>query len=703
MRLNKNIFLFFLLFSFLFSACNSNGNADKKSVTINLKDRFYWAACNKDSTLADTEKLRFHKFNTDGIANIKKVAGKDQEYVWLMAVFALPEDLRYKPLGLLITHLHFADKVWVNGSYVGGYGDFPPKAKSVLWGSHFYTIPAPLVNPVGRNVILIKVYCKGRSGISNNILLGEHDVIKENNNLHTFLQSIIYLFAEGGMFFTAILFLLIYIWRKKEREYLSFSFLCLSSMVIATPFFAPILPLTYPLNIPFLVFMKLTLCEGLYLITFCLATLSIEFVKKRESKRFRMIRLSIFAISTFITLIVPTYEWLMKICPAMLILSTMQIFIGFFFIVKEKLTSEEKQNLFVQIRVFIPLVISIAIDFFIKGYLQIIDTPYITLFGWLITLIGFLILLSRRYNVAVARSEYLNVKLRREVLKQTRELSEKNSNLEDQIHRAETDLEMASLVQKKFFPYPPRSLRGWDIAVSYSPLDKVSGDMYDFYIKNNSLNGFSLFDVSGHGIAASLVTMLAKNIVFQSFSRNLQNHETVSRTLYEINEEIIEAKGEIENYLTGLMFRFSNFDENDECKVEMANAGHPNPILYSAKTNLCDEIESGDSEAHHGAIGLDFITVSFPQINFTMAEDDILFFYTDGLTEGRNKKNEMFGKERVKKIIKESYAKDAQSIMEDIIDAFNGFTAGVKRDDDITVVVMKRENSANFIEELDEV
>ena len=86
-----------------------------------------------------------------------------------------------------------------------------------------------------------------------------------------------------------------------------------------------------------------------------------------------------------------------------------------------------------------------------------------------------------------------------------------------------------------------------------------------------------------------------------------------------------------------------------------------------------------------------------------MSEDDILLFYTDGLSEGRNIKGEMFGKERIKHILKENYAKNAQSIMEELIDAYTTFTKGAKRDDDLTVVVMKRENSANYIEELDEV
>ena len=700
MRLTKIVSLVIFFFSFAFTACSKPEDADD---IINLKDHFYWAEASAESTVEEAEQLRFHKFLTHGTANIQKAVGSEQEYVWLMVAFSLPEKLRNETLALLISYLHFADRVWVNGTYIGGYGKFPPGEKSALWASHFYGIPSKLLNPMGRNIILIKVYCKGNSGISDNILLGDYQKIYAINTFHTFCQSIIYLFAEGGMLFTGILFLLIFIWRQKEREYLTFSLLCLSSMIFAAPFFASHLPIDFPSNIPFLAFIKLTLCEGLYLLVFFLSSLVIEFVRKREPKNLKIVRISILSFTSLVTLCGPNYDFLMLICETMLFLSAVQILLSFSFVLKSKLSPEEKHSLHTLTIAFIPLFVSIVLDIIIKGVLQKVDAPYATLFGWLITIFDFMILLSRRYNKAIAQNEYLNVKLRREVLKQTRELSRKNAKLEEEIKRSETDLEMASVVQKEFFPYPPKSLRGWDIAVSYSPLAKVSGDMYDFYVENNALNGFSLFDVSGHGIAASLITMLAKNIVFQSFVRNLKNNESVSRTLYEINDELIEAKGEIENYLTGLMFRFSPFDQNDECRVEMANAGHPNPILYSAKGNICDEIDSGGSEAHHGAIGLDFITVSFPQINFTMAEDDILIFYTDGLTESRNKKKEMFGKERVKKIIKESFAKDAQSIMEDLIDAFNSFTKGVKRDDDITIVVMKRENSANFIEELDEI
>ena len=700
---HKILFLTLSFFILIFSACSKSKNQNQAQDLLNLKDRLYWAECDRNSTIEDVESRRFHKFRTEGIGNIKKVIKPGQEYIWLMMVFPVPENLRHKSLALLITYLHFADKVWVNGTYVGGYGQFPPNERSVLWGSHFYSIPDSILNSVGRNVIFIKVYCKGVSGISDTILLGEHDHIATINTLISFFQSTVYLFAEGGMLFTTILFLLIYLWRKKERAYLSFSALCIASMIFTLPFCSPNLPLIFPSKISFLLFIKSTICEGLYLIVFLLATLTIHFIKGSETKIFRIIRLSILGFCTLITFCAPDYNFLELICPLMLILSGVQLVLGFVFVLHVKQSKSERKNFSILVAVLVPLSISIVIDLIIKLFFQKIDIPYITLFGWQLSILCFLILLSTRYNRAVSQNEYLNINLRKEIDRQTIELSKKNTELEQQIFRSQTDLEMASLVQKKFFPYPPKKLRGWDIAVSYSPLDKVSGDMYDFYVKDDTLNGFSLFDVSGHGIAASLVTMLAKNIIFQSFMRNMQKNETVSRTLYEINDELIEAKGGIENYLTGLMFRFKPFNEKDVCKVEMANAGHPNPIFYSSEDGICDEIKSGSNVDHHGAIGLDFITVSFPQISFKMAENDILLFYTDGLTESRNTENEMFGKERVKKIIRSSYAKDSQSIMKDIIDEFNEFTKGVKRDDDITIVVLKRENSYNFVEELTEI
>jgi serine phosphatase RsbU (regulator of sigma subunit) len=56
----------------------------------------------------------------------------------------------------------------------------------------------------------------------------------------------------------------------------------------------------------------------------------------------------------------------------------------------------------------------------------------------------------------------------------------------------------------------PPVVSGWDIAFTSRPKSGVSGDFYDFYTNGDKLEGLSLFDVSGHGVAPALITILSK-------------------------------------------------------------------------------------------------------------------------------------------------------------------------------------------------
>jgi sigma-B regulation protein RsbU (phosphoserine phosphatase) len=80
---------------------------------------------------------------------------------------------------------------------------------------------------------------------------------------------------------------------------------------------------------------------------------------------------------------------------------------------------------------------------------------------------------------------------------------------------------------------------------------------------------------------------------------------------------------------------------------------------------------------------------------------DVLVIFTDGLTETMNKSKEEFGKERIIRILKNSAPKGAQSILEDIIDELYLFTNGEKREDDLSIIVLKRTNSKGYIDYLE--
>lgn len=82
-----------------------------------------------------------------------------------------------------------------------------------------------------------------------------------------------------------------------------------------------------------------------------------------------------------------------------------------------------------------------------------------------------------------------------------------------------------------------------------------------------------------------------------------------------INERVSVEKGNIENYLTGIVLRLTGKN------VEMVNAGHPNPIIYHAATNTCEYYNCA-LEDRQGAIGLSDIPFNFKTLEINLEVND---------------------------------------------------------------------------------
>jgi hypothetical protein len=162
-------------------------------------------------------------------------------------------------------------------------------------------------------------------------------------------------------------------------------------------------------------------------------------------------------------------------------------------------------------------------------------------------------------------------------------LEETNRKLERVNHIASLDMSMASRLQASFFPKTPPKSGAWDSAFVFKPLSGVSGDFYDFYVKNRELRGASLFDVSGHGIAPGLLTLLARSIVHQQF------HAGEKRKLGGIveiaNRALVKELDAIENYVTGIVLRFTGD------RVEYVNAGHTDLLLRRSASGKVIKVE----------------------------------------------------------------------------------------------------------------
>jgi len=259
-----------------------------------------------------------------------------------------------------------------------------------------------------------------------------------------------------------------------------------------------------------------------------------------------------------------------------------------------------------------------------------------------------------------------------------------NNQLEDAKRIADRDMFMAINVQTSFFPPKAPASSTWEIAFAFKPMSGVSGDLYDFYTDTEgSLTGTSMFDVSGHGIASGLITMLAKSIVFRRFTS--MKDEKLNVVIKKIHEDLLNEIGSIDNYLTGVILRFN------EDSVEYVNAGHTDLLVKSASSGKVSPLIPKDKDFKGYFIGVDSVPVECSSVSFKLKSNDTILLYSDCLIESQNLAKEQYGVE----LLSESISKinpelSAEKQLNLILNDFHNFTQTEKLHDDLTVIIIRK-------------
>lgn len=262
------------------------------------------------------------------------------------------------------------------------------------------------------------------------------------------------------------------------------------------------------------------------------------------------------------------------------------------------------------------------------------------------------------------------------------ELIDANKELKEAQRIAAMDLAMASNVQSSFFPKTPPWSEEWEIEFSFDPMSGISGDMYDFYEQDGRILGLSIFDVSGHGIASGLITMIAKTIVFRNFLE--RQDQKLHEVMESVNEELIQEIGRVDNYLTGLLLRFSGN------RVEMVNAGHTDPLFRSADDGKVKVVDLKEESIKGMFLGIEIMKGKFRTLGFTMKRGDTLMLYSDCLLESKNGESEEFGMKRLVQSFREAGKDDLRRIITRVKGDLRAFTGTDKLSDDLTIVILKR-------------
>ena len=246
--------------------------------------------------------------------------------------------------------------------------------------------------------------------------------------------------------------------------------------------------------------------------------------------------------------------------------------------------------------------------------------------------------------------------------------------LEKNNERIQAELDMARDIQQGILPNM-KMLEKINVGVYYAPLEKVSGDYYDlFYLPNDDI-GFLIGDVSGHGVPAALITIMAKVHLTSLTPEILKPAELFTR----INGELAKAIT-TDDYMTGFYGILS-----PDLSFKYVNASHQKIILLR---NDANEVELLTAEGFLlGAI--DEVVIPYEEKKVQLSPNDRIVFYTDGITEARAPNGDMYTQQRLEEKIIANRHLGCQELTDYIIKDMDEFADGHERNDDITVIIVE--------------
>ena len=250
--------------------------------------------------------------------------------------------------------------------------------------------------------------------------------------------------------------------------------------------------------------------------------------------------------------------------------------------------------------------------------------------------------------------------------------------------RIDADLAVAKAIQSSalpnvFPPFPER--KEFELFASMNAAKEVGGDFYDFYMLNDHTLGFLIADVSGKSIPGAMFMMTSKTVIKSLAESGLPPAEVFSIA----NEKLCEGN-EAEMFVTAWL----GYLDLKTGLVRIANAGHNPPVLIHGGKAEYVILKPGLMLA-----GMD--GVRYKEQTLQLEKGDILYLYTDGVTEAMDKDEEQYGEDRLQKLLSfgENYPAPsaANGIAETVCDMVTAdvtkFTNGAEQSDDITMLCVR--------------
>lgn len=265
-------------------------------------------------------------------------------------------------------------------------------------------------------------------------------------------------------------------------------------------------------------------------------------------------------------------------------------------------------------------------------------------------------------------------KMENDTLQYMRELSIAVAERE----RVNAELTMASSIQSdalpsKFPPFPDRN--DFDIYASMTPAREVGGDFYDFFFIDDDHLALVIADVSGKGMASALFMMMAKILIkFHAMSG-----ASPTDVIGSLNNDICKDN-EHDMFITvwfGIL-------ECSTGNIVCVNAGHEHPAVRRKDGQF--ELIKGKNNFVVGGIP----DIVYKEYELHIDNGDMMFLYTDGVSEATDCDNNAYGLERLIDALNMTPNLTPESLIRDVRASIKEFVGNSPQFDDITMLSIKR-------------
>lgn len=238
------------------------------------------------------------------------------------------------------------------------------------------------------------------------------------------------------------------------------------------------------------------------------------------------------------------------------------------------------------------------------------------------------------------------------------------------------ELETAREIQQSLLPHRLPEFDDLDISATVIPAMEVGGDYYSVNRLPGNKTLFFIADVSGKGIPASLIvsTLDAALHTFLKLENGSLDPVKLTKVLNRVLMDIITG----EKFATAWL---GILDHSTKILTSI-NMGHNPPMIF----------KKGDPDPLHlrtGGMFLGIMDLEYVSESVRLESDDLLLFYSDGVTEAANPSFMLYGEENLIRFINGMRSNASKTIVEELVKDIRTFTAGARQSDDIALGVVK--------------